>query len=183
MSDYCQIKLLFENNTNFTIYYSFFEKYTFVELLEYISYNYPEKNICLCSQIREKIDKSSKGNSKYEDIDLNTNFKEYIKNRNYQFQPINLYIFKKKCECNSIIKDNLKKSKTEIIKILENSSNFQNTEFKQKLEKEQNDNKIKINSLEKEKQTLKKNLIKLEEEKEEKKKNYFIRKREKTTKK
>ena len=146
MSDYTEIKLFFENTESCTFYFSFNQKYTFEDLLEYISYNYPEKNICPCYQFQNKI---SKANSKFEKIDKNSNFKDYIKNKNYKFQAVNLHIYlDKTCECDSIIKNNYKKAKIEIINALndklENSTtiDLENSEIKQQLYKEIIDKKI-----------------------------------------
>ena len=174
MSDYTEIKLFFENTESCTFYFSFNQKYTFEDLLEYISYNYPEKNICPCYQFQNKI---SKANSKFEKIDKNSNFKDYIKNKNYKFQAVNLHIYlDKTCECDSIIKNNYKKAKIEIINALndklENSTtiDLENSEIKQQLDKEIIDKKNRIDSLEKENEILKQKISGLEKESNDNKK-------------
>ena len=165
MCDYCEFKLYFEFPKDFsTFYFSFDENTTFEQLLEFVLYIFPQKNLCNCFKFQYKHDKSNKANPLYDDIDMNLKVKEFVSEKNYKFKPIHIYIVKnnsyKECTCNSLIKDYYKKSKKELIKC-----------FKKKLENclndaknEITDNQNKIKSLEEEKKELQKKLNHLEKE-------------------
>lgn len=83
---------------------------TIEDLLEYIINYFKEKKLCLCFQLYNMK------NSNYSIIEPTTNFKDYI-SRN---EP-NFYLYNSKgnkCQCNEITKNNIIKSKKEIIKQL-----------------------------------------------------------------
>ena len=56
MADYIDIKLNLENNEIIPFYYASQKNTTFKDLLEYILYNFPDKNICPCFNFQYKID-------------------------------------------------------------------------------------------------------------------------------
>ena len=122
MCDYCEFKLYFEYTKNFsTFYFSFNEKTTFEQLLEFVLYIFPEKNLCNCFKFQYKRDKSNKANPIFDDIDMKLNVQEFVSKKDYKFKPIHIYIVKnnsyKECTCNSLIEDYYyKKSKKELIK-------------------------------------------------------------------
>ena len=86
---------------------------TIEDLLEYIINYFKEKKLCLCFQLYNMK------NNKYSLIEPSTNFKDYI-SRN---EP-NFYLYNSKgnkCQCDKITKNNIIKSKKEIIKQLVDS--------------------------------------------------------------
>ena len=155
MSDYIEIKLILENNELISFYYVFQEKTTFKDLLEFILYNFPDKNFCSCFGFQYKIDKSNQANIRYADIDINFKIKEFIIDKNYKYKPISLYIINKnsdkQCYCNSSIKNYYKKSKLDIIQELKNNDYFENKKRIKAFEQENNELKQKIINSEKNK--------------------------------
>ena len=157
MSDYVEFKLNIESNESISFYFTFNEKTNFKELLEYILYNFPEKDLCPCFKFQFKNDKCNQANSKYIDIDINSKIKEFIRDKNYKFKPVNLYLNKNKNSmCSSSVKNYYKKLKTEIIEELNNNNSFESDKFKNiltNLEKENNELKQKTMNSEKGKNT------------------------------
>ena len=153
MVEYTTIFLKFQDTSqNFSFYFYYHEGTTIGDLLEYIINYFQEKKICLCFQLHQMK------NNNYDLIELNYNFKEYISINNSTF-----YIFIPKgngCQCDQITKDNIKKSKKEIIKQLKDKASklfikekeiekFKNEiqilkEKNDKLENEQKDKKNKM---------------------------------------
>ena len=110
MSDYIYIYLKSEEDSskNIEFYFSYCKRTTIEDLLEYIIYNFPEKNFCSCSQLKKE---------KNEILDLKTKIKDKFKSKEWP----EIYISNtngKKCDCPQILKDNIKKSKKEIIDLL-----------------------------------------------------------------
>ena len=75
MSYYCKIQLDEESCGNLSFYYSFNEKDTFNDLLEYVLYHFPEKNICPCFKFQYS---EEKGNSEYIEVDNNKSLLNYL---------------------------------------------------------------------------------------------------------
>ena len=71
MSNYIYIYLKSEKDSSTIIVFCFyyFKRTTIEDLLEYIIYNFPEKNFCLCFQLKYKKEK----------LDLKTNFNDKLK--------------------------------------------------------------------------------------------------------
>ena len=134
MVEYTTIYLKFQDTSNnFSFYFYYHEKTTIEDLLEYIINYFQEKKLCLCFQLHQMK------NNNYYLIELNYNFKEYISINNSYF-----YIFIPKgngCQCDQITKDNIKKSKKEIIEQLKDKENKLSNKEKQ-IEKFKNEIQI-----------------------------------------
>ena len=133
MSNYRYINLKSEKDSSTIIefYFYYYKRTTIEDLLEYIIYNYTENNFCLCFQLKYKKEK----------LDLKTNFNDKFKNSG----TIDIYVSNTKCNCHQTLKDNIKKSRKEIIDLLIEKEDKIN-EFK----KLSNDQKDKISQLESE---------------------------------
>jgi len=121
MSEYIYIYLISEEDSskNIEFYFYYFKRTTIEDLLEYVIYNFPEKNFCSCFQLK-------KNNN--EILDLKTKIKDKFKNKEYP----EIYISNtngKICPCPQIFKDNIKKSKKEIIdSLIEKEKQIKNLE-------------------------------------------------------
>ena len=124
MSDYCKLEVGLEKSESISFYYAYNKKSTIDDLLEFIAYYFPEKNICPCF----KFQVTNKNNEK-KNVDGNLKFETIFK----EYSNFILYNPKKECKCNSTMKNNFSKSKKEIIQNLANKS-----------EKELNKSNIKI---------------------------------------
>ena len=153
---------------NYDFYYSYKENSTFLDLLEYFSYLFPELRICQCFGFQTKIYSSySKKYLQIENDNLIYRYSKYLLNLEL--------IDKNKRNCPH--SDNyLIYSKTEIISLLEgeisklkNNNNAQ-TEKINDLNKEKEEKEKEINNLNKEKKDQEKEINNLNKEKEEKKK-------------
>ena len=143
MSNYIYIYLKSEKDSSTIIefYFCYFKKTTIEDLLEYIIYNFPEKNFCLCFQLKYKKEK----------LDLKTNFNDKLKNI---WTSIDIYVSNTKCDCHQTLKDNIRKSRKEIIDLLiekedkiNELTNNQNVKISQ-LESELNNEKQKLRTTE-----------------------------------
>lgn len=134
MVEYTTIYLKFQDTSNnFSFYFYYHKETTIEDLLEYIINYFQEKKLCLCFQLHQMK------NNNYYLIELNYNFKEYISINNRTF-----YIFIPKgngCHCDQITKDNIKKSKKEIIEQLKDKENKLSNKEKQ-IEKFKNEIQI-----------------------------------------
>ena len=153
---------------NYDFYYSYKENSTFLDLLEYFSYLFPELRICQCFGFQTKIYSSySKKYLQIENDNLIYRYSKYLLNLEL--------IDKNKRNCPH--SDNyLIYSKTEIISLLEgeisklkNNNNAQ-TEKINDLNKEKEEKEKEINNLNKEKKDQEKEINDLNKEKEEKEK-------------
>ena len=143
MSDYIYIYLKSEEDSskNIEFYFYYCKRTTIEDLLEYIIYNFPEKNFCSCFQLKKK---------NHEKLDLKTNIKDNFKNSG----NLELYISNtngKECACLQTLKNNIRKSKKEIIDSLivkENQIKKLNEKIIQ-LEKDLKDEKEKLKDTEK----------------------------------
>ena len=109
MSNHIYIYLKSEKDSSTIIgfYFCYFKRTTIEDLLEYIIYNFPEKDFCLCFQLKYKKEK----------LDLKTNFNDKFKNSG----TIDIYVSypqDKECNCNQTLKENIKKSRKDIIDLL-----------------------------------------------------------------
>ena len=172
MVEYTTIYLKFQDTSqNFSFYFYYHEGTTIRDLLEYIINYFQEKMVCLCFQLHQMK------NNNYDLIELNYNFKEYISINNSTFDifiPIGNI-----CQCYQITKDNIKKSKKEIIKQLKDkASKLSNKEkeiekFKNEIQiiKQKND-KLENEQIKKEKEIEKlKNEIQIIKQKNDKLEN------------
>ena len=143
MSNHIYIYLKSEKDSSTIIgfYFCYFKRTTIEDLLEYIIYNFPEKNFCLCFQLKYKKEK----------LDLKTNFNDKLKNI---WTSIDIYVSNTKCNCHQTLKENIKKSRKEIIDLLiekedkiNELTNNQNVKISQ-LESELNNEKQKLRTTE-----------------------------------
>ena len=107
MSSYYQLKVKIQNSDTIDFYYAYNQRSTLDDLLEFVAYNFPEKNICPCFKF--------KGNyecQKIMDMDGDWFFFKCLN----KYTNIELYNPNGECKCNKIIKDNFRKSKIQIIK-------------------------------------------------------------------
>ena len=107
MSNHIYIYLKSEKDSSTIIgfYFCYFKRTTIEDLLEYIIYNFPDKNFCLCFQLKYKNEK----------LDLKTDFNDKFKNI---WTSIDIYVSNTKCNCHQTLKENIKKSRKEIIDLL-----------------------------------------------------------------
>lgn len=110
MTNYAKIKVQIENGDLLEFYYSFHKTSTMDDLLEFIAYYFPGKNICPCYKFKASYENKEPmeldGNwTFYNCINKCSNFVLYIPNDN-------------KCICDNYFKDNFRKSKTQIIQNL-----------------------------------------------------------------
>jgi len=107
MSSYCQLKVKIQNSDTIDFYYAYNQRSTLDDLLEFIAYNFPEKNICPCFKF--------KGNYECQEImDMDGDW--FFFNCLNKYTNIELYNPNGECKCNKIIRDNFRKSKIQIIK-------------------------------------------------------------------
>ena len=52
MSSYCQLKVKIQNSDTIDFYYAYNQRSTLDDLLEFVAYNFPEKNICPCFKFK-----------------------------------------------------------------------------------------------------------------------------------
>ena len=184
MVEYTTIYLKFQDTSqNFSFYFYYHEGTTIRDLLEYIINYFQEKMVCLCFQLHQMK------NNNYDLIELNYNFKEYISINNSTFDifiPIGNI-----CQCYQITKDNIKKSKKEIIKQLKDkASKLSNKEkeiekfkneiqiIKQKNDKLENEQKDIKNKMEEENIKFKNEIEELEAKEENINKNLIEKEKE-----
>lgn len=75
-----QITIYIESSNSYSINFSYNQNTTFQDLFEYIMYNNPEKNLCLCY----KMQYYHNSNGKYYDLTLNESVYNYIDNNSYK---------------------------------------------------------------------------------------------------
>ena len=99
MTEYKYLHFESSKAGKFEFYFYYSDYSNLQDLLEYIIYNFPEKKICLCDRFKGITDYSTK-------------VKDYIKNNN-TFKIWNPNTI---CKCDESTKNNIKKSKKDIIK-------------------------------------------------------------------
>ena len=137
--------ILNQNNNKKEIYfyYSFNDHTTFIDLIEYISSLYPEYNFCPCYSIGQK---QTFNNNDIIVNKINNNFNKNYYYYNHDQDLLYLSIYCYKCSCNEIVRNNYKLSKYKIL------DEYNKKEKKiQSLEKDNQNNLNKINSLERDK--------------------------------
>jgi len=107
MTYYRQININTQKDS-FNVYFSYNENTTFGDLLEFIAYNYPERNICQCFKFKYY----NTSNSNYYDLSINEKVYNYINNNGYTQYQI---LLSKRCKCDKKYIDLFKKSKIQII--------------------------------------------------------------------
>ena len=107
MTNSTQLKIKIENSDILQLNFSYTNRTTIDDLIEFIAYNFPEKNICPCYHLY--------GN--YENKDLVA--LEGVWAFYNCFNKYSNLVLKKpennKCQCDKFIMDNYKKSKIQII--------------------------------------------------------------------
>ena len=115
MSFYSQIKIVLENSESFSFFYCYSQNTTFEDLLEFILYNFPNKNLCPCYTF---INPYNKDRSSISYIKNNSKVIDFIKNNN---SCTSYHIIKKSKDkqcCDSLIQNHYKKSKTQMIQYI-----------------------------------------------------------------
>ena len=165
----CDKVKIYVGYRNYDFYYSYKENSTFLDLLEYFSYIFPELRICQCFRFQTKSYSNyySKNYFQIENDYLIYKYSEYL--LKLELTDKN----KRNCPHSN---NYLKYSKTKIISLLEgeisklkNNNNAQ-TEKINDLNKEKKDQEKEINDLNKEKEEKEKEINDLNKEKEEKEK-------------
>ena len=172
---------IFAKNRNYSFYYSYNKNSTFLDLLEYFSYLFPELEICQCYGFQAKNNSYNQiyynfyKNNNYIQIDndyLITKYSQYLLYLEITYKNKNRY-------CSHYHNNYLKYSKTKIISLLENkisdlkSNNSDQTERIKNLNVEKRKQEMKINDLnvEKRKQEMKINDLNEDKRKQEMKIN------------
>ena len=125
MSSYCQLKIKIQNEDTIDFYFSYNKRTNLDDLLEFIAYHFPEKNICPCF-----IFKGNYEGQQIMDMDGDWLFSNCLN----KYINMELYNPNGECKCNNIIRDNFRKSKIQIIKNITKTCEINN-----------NKNNLKIN--------------------------------------
>ena len=112
MSNCKKIKVAIENSDSIEFYYSYNNKSTFGDLIEFIAYYFPEKNICPCYKMKGRYE-----NKDPMIMDENWAFDSCV-NKYSDYVLSNPY---KVCKCSNSMKDYFRKPKKQIIEDLTNS--------------------------------------------------------------
>ena len=125
MNYYGKLELQAEKGDCLSFYLVVNEKTTFEDLLEFILYNFPDKNFCPCYKFQySDSENKDKDKEQYNIIDNNLKIYDLISKKNYSLRISNIHP-DKKCHCDSSLKNYYQQSKTNLIKIIqENSQNF-----------------------------------------------------------
>ena len=110
MTNYSPLKIRIENSDTLQIYFSYTNKTTIDDLIEFIAYNFPEKNICPCYKLYGTYE-----NRDPMEMEGNWTFNNCL-------NKYSNFVLKKpennKCQCDKFIKANYTKSKLHIIQNL-----------------------------------------------------------------
>ena len=110
MTNYSPLKIRIENSDTLQIYFSYTNKTTIDDLIEFIAYNFPEKNICPCYKLYGTYE-----NRDPMGMEGNWTFNNCL-------NKYSNFVLKKpennKCQCDKFIKANYTKSKLHIIQNL-----------------------------------------------------------------
>ena len=112
MSNCKKIKVAIENSDSIEFYYSYNNKSTIDDLIEFIAYYFPEKNICPCYKIKASYENKDPMN-----MDGNWTFDNCVN----KYSKYVLYNQNKECKCNANMKDFFRKPKKQIIEDLTNA--------------------------------------------------------------
>ncbi len=119
MTNYCQLRVKIEDLETLEFYYAFNKFSTMNDLLEFIAYHFPEKNICPCYKFKANYE-----NKEPMEMDGNWTFFNCVnKYSNFILYNSNT---NKECICDYIVRDNFKKSKMQIIQNLTRSLEINN---------------------------------------------------------
>ena len=108
MTNYCELEVKIEEKESIKEHYVYNNSTTFDDLIEFLSYYYPDKNICPCFKFKGMYDYKE-----FHDIDMNWKIKSCI-DKYTKYQIINMNE-DKQCHCSPQFKDNFKKPKKYII--------------------------------------------------------------------
>ena len=108
MTSYCELEVKIEDKEIIKVHYVYNDSTTFDDLIEFLSYYYPDKNICPCFKFKGDYDYKE-----FHDIDMNWKIKSCI-NKYTKYQIVNMNE-DKQCHCSPQFKDNFKKPKKYII--------------------------------------------------------------------
>ena len=115
MNYYGKLELHTEKGEYLSFYFAFSEKTTFDDLLEFILYNFPDKNICPCYKFQYRdSENKDKDKEQYNIIDNNLKIYDLISKRNYSFRISNIHP-DKKCHCDSSFKNYYQQPKINLI--------------------------------------------------------------------
>ena len=118
MTDYSKIKVKLEDSTILDFYFAYNKNTTSLdELLEFMAYHFPNKNICPCCEFKASYEKKQ-----MMVLEKNWHFYDCIS----KYTDFELFIPNKECKCDNIIRDNFKKKKLEIIQNLTRSLEINN---------------------------------------------------------
>ena len=108
MTSYCELEIKIEDKEIIKVHYVYNDSTTFDDLIEFLSYYYPDKNICPCFIFKGMYDYKE-----FTFIDMNWKIKSCI-NKYTKYQIVNMNE-DKQCHCSPQFKDNFKKPKKYII--------------------------------------------------------------------
>ena len=112
MSNCKKIKVAIENSDAIEFYYSYNNKSTFGDLIEFIAYYFPEKNICPCYKMKGRYENKDPMN-----MDEVWAFASCVN----KYSNFVLYNPNKECKCDNNMKDYFRKPKKQIIEDLTNT--------------------------------------------------------------
>ena len=119
MTHYCKLKVKIEDTDILEFYYSYTQVSTVDDLIEFIAYFFPSKNVCPCYKLYGSYE-----NKETMEMDGNWTFYGCI-NKYSNFMLINPNQ-NKECQCDYKIKDNFTKTKLQIIQNLTRSLEINN---------------------------------------------------------
>ena len=164
---------IYIKSKSYRFYYSYNNKSSFLDLLEYFSYLFPELELCQCygfqAYIRDDNDYLFRNYKNYNTINIEN--ESYIKR--YSEYLSCLVLIEKRKNCNHYNKNYLKYPKTKIISLFEEeidnlkSNNDYQTKKIKNLNKEKDEKEKEIKNLNKEKREKEKEIKNLNKEKDE----------------
>ena len=109
MSSYCKLKVKVEDSDTLEFYYAYNSRSTINDLIEFIAYYFPEKNICPCYKMKASYEMKESM-----DLEGNWHFFDCVT----KYMNFELYNPNEDCICSFELKNNFRKSKLQIIEDL-----------------------------------------------------------------
>ena len=109
MSSYCKLKVKVEDSDTLEFYYAYNSRSTINDLIEFIAYYFPEKNICPCYKMKASYEMKESM-----DLEGNWHFFDCVT----KYMNFELYNPNEDCICGFELKNNFRKSKLQIIEDL-----------------------------------------------------------------
>ena len=109
MSSYCKLKVKVEDSDTLEFYYAYNSRSTINDLIEFIAYYFPEKNICPCYKMKASYEMKESM-----DLEGNWHFFDCVT----KYMNFELYNPNEDCICSFELKNNFRKSKLQIIEEL-----------------------------------------------------------------